>query len=271
MNGSASRASSARAGWLARRAAPLAAAAVLLGSAAAVQAQSPVVYQLTPVADTSIFGAQGGGTEVDGISDGMGPNLWTSVTAGGITRRALLRFDLSSLPADAQIVSVQLQLFEVRARDEHVLSLHRVLGAWGEGNSNGGDAGAGAPAQAGDATWSHRVWPNVPWNQRGGDFVADPSSTLSVGLGPGTFTWGSTPQMVADVQGWLTQPASNHGWMLIGDDTGLQNAKRFVSRNSAGTQGLPTLIVSVVPEPGTYLLMLAGVASLLLVVSRRRG
>jgi len=40
VNGSAS---SPSAGWLARRAAPLAAAAVLLGSAAAVQAQSPVV------------------------------------------------------------------------------------------------------------------------------------------------------------------------------------------------------------------------------------
>jgi hypothetical protein len=76
---------------------------------------------------------------------------------------------------------------------------------------------------------------------------------------------------MADVQGWLAQPASNHGWMLIGDDTGLQNAKRFISRSSTGTQGLPTLIVSVVPEPGTYMLMLAGVASMLLVVSRRRG
>jgi len=264
-------ASSANAGWLARRVVPLAAAAVLLGSAAAVQAQGAVEYRLTPVADTTIFGAQDGGTAYDGISDGIGPNLWTSVTAGGFTRRALLRFDLSSLPADAQILSVQLQLFEVRARDEHVLGLHRVHGAWGEGNSNGGDAGAGAPAQAGDATWSHRVWPDVPWIQRGGDFVADPSATLPVGLGPGTFTWGSTPRLVADVQGWLTQPADNHGWMLIGDDNGVQNAKRFVSRNSAGTAGLPTLVVSVVPEPGTYLLMLAGMASVMLVVSRRRG
>jgi len=59
--------------------------------------------------------------------------------------------------------------------------------------------------------------------------------------------------------------------MLIGDDTGLQNAKRFVSRNSAGAQSVPTLVVSVVPEHGTYLPMLAGMASLLLVVGRRRG
>ena len=272
MNDSA--ASSAGASGWGARAASLVAAGVLLGCATTAQAQGAAAYRLTPVADTTIFGAQDGGTAYDGISDGSGPNLWTSVTAGGFTRRALLRFDLSALPADALIVSVQLQMFEVRARDEHVLGLHRVLGAWGEGGSNGGDAGAGAAAQAGDATWSHRVWPDVPWSQRGGDFMADPSATLSVGLAPATFTWGSTPQLVADVQGWLAQPASNHGWILIGNDAGLQNAKRFVSRNIAGTEGLPSLVVGVagvVPEPGTYLLMLAGMASVMLALSRRRG
>jgi len=34
---------------------------------------------------------------------------------------------------------------------------------------------------------------------------------------PGLYTWGSTPQMVADIQLWLDDPASNLGWILTGD------------------------------------------------------
>ena len=115
-------------------------------------------YRLQAVADTTIFANQGGDTAYDATSDGSGPNIWTSVLAAGVTRRALIRFDLSAIPTGSQVVSASLQLFVVRARDEHNLSLHRVLAPWGEGSSNGGDAGIGAPAQAGDATWSHRNW-----------------------------------------------------------------------------------------------------------------
>jgi hypothetical protein len=178
----------------------------------------------------------------------------------------------------SRVVSARLQLFEIRARDEHVVSLHRVLAAWGEAGSNGGDAGVGAAAQPGDATWSHRFWPTQTWSVRGGDFVASPSSSLSIALGPGAFTWPSTPQTVADVQRWLDQPSSNHGWMLIGDDLGLQNAKRFGSRNNTTATARPVLIVAYdqapaaadvdIPLPGWALALLgAGLAAALL---RRR-
>jgi len=142
---------------------------------------------------------------------------------------------------------VRLEVFEIRARDEHVVRMHRVLAAWGEGASNGGDAGIGAPAQAGDATWSHRFWPNALWASRGGDFSAAASAALLIGFGPALYTWASTPQLVADVQAWLGQPASNHGWMLIGDDLGLMNAKRFGSRENSSDAGRPTLVVTAGP------------------------
>lgn len=241
-------------------------------------ASASTEVRIGPNADTTIFAEQGGGTGYDAISDGSGPNLWTSVIAAGVTRRALIRFDLTALPAGSRVLSAQLQVFEVRARDEHAVSLHRVLAPWGEAGSNGGDAGVGAPAQPGDATWSHRFWPTQTWTQRGGDVAATPSSTLFVGLGPGAFVWPSTDQTVADVQAWVNQPAANHGWMLIGNDLGVQNAKRFGSRNNATAQARPMLIVRYdeapaqndgdVPLPGWALALLGtGLAAAML---RRR-
>jgi len=259
-------------------------AALLVASAAVgpVRAQNeppPVQVRLEAVADTTIFGNQGGDTAFDATSDGSGPNIWTAVLASGTTRRALIRFDLSSIPAGSRVVSASLDFFVVRARDEHNTSLHRVLAAWGEGASNGGDAGVGAPAQPGDATWSHRVWPGTPWSQRGGDFVATVSAVRSVGFGPASYTFNSTPALVADVQGWLQNPASNHGWILIGDDQGNQNAKRLASRQSGNASARPTLVLGVPPAeadngdiplpPWALALLAAGLAAGL--ARRHRG
>jgi hypothetical protein len=259
-------------------------AALMAVSAAVgpVRAQSdpaPVQVRLEAVADTTIFANQGGDMAYDGISDGSGPNIWTSVLASGTTRRALVRFDLSSIPAGSRVVSASLQLFVVRARDEHDLSLHRILSAWGEGASNGGDAGVGAPAQTGDATWSHRIWPDTLWNQRGGDFVSTVSAVRAVGFGPASYTIASTPALVADVQSWLQTPGSNHGWMLIGNDQGSQNAKRLASRQSSTASARPTLVLDFQPAapesgdvplpPWALALLAAGVAAGLL--RRRRS
>ena len=218
--------------------------------AAPVSAQgdpAPVEVRLEAMADTTIFGNQGGDTAFDATSDGSGPNLWTSVLASGTTRRALIRFDLSGVPPGSRVLSSSIQLFVVRARDEHALSLHRILAGWGEGAANGGDAGVGAPAQPGDATWSHRIWPTTRWSQRGGDFVATASATRGVGFGPASYTFASTPTLVADVQAWIQNPGSNHGWMVIGDDTGLQNAKRLASRQAGTASARPTLVLTVQP------------------------
>jgi hypothetical protein len=213
----------------------------------AVAAQPATELRLQPVADATIFGQLNGSTAFDATADGRGESLWTSVIASGTTRRALLRFDLSALPPGARVQSVRLELFEIRARDEHVVRVHRVLAPWSEGPSNGGDAGVGAAAQPGDVTWSHRSWPNVPWAARGGDFAATASASQTVGFGPALYVWPSTPQLVADVQGWLANPGTNHGWIVVGDDKGLQNAKRFGSRENESSAGRPTLVVGILP------------------------
>lgn len=240
---------------------------------------APVEYRLPLAADTTIYAAQGGGTEYDAVSDGAGANLWTAVTAGGVIRRALLRFDLAAIPAGSQVLSVTLTLHEIRSRETHATSLHRVLAPWGEAGSDGGDAGIGAQAQSGDATWSHRLYPTVVWAQRGGDFVPGASSSLVVGGAPAFYTWPSTAQLVADVQGWVDQPAAHHGWIVIGTETGQQNAKRWASRQQASPTVRPLLIVRAeppadngeIPVPAWALLLLgAGLATGLARTARRR-
>jgi len=62
-------------------------------------------HRLTPVADTSLYSdITGSSSSWDDVSDGQGESLWLSTTAGGLLRRALLRFDLSQIPAGQRVV-----------------------------------------------------------------------------------------------------------------------------------------------------------------------
>lgn len=186
---------------------------------------------LTASQDASIFGAAPG---YEQAADGAGPYLWTSVTAAGVARRALLRFDLSAIPPGAQVQQVELSLYLSRAqdRDPHV-SAHRLLAAWTEGSANGGSQGHGAPAAVGDVTWLRRSFPGQAWAQPGGDYDALPSAALNLGFPGERQVWGPTARLTADVQAWLANPATNHGWILVGVESNSQNAKRFESRSSS--------------------------------------
>ena len=126
------------------------------------------------------------------------------------------------------------------------ITLHRVLADWGEGGSNApGEEGGGATARANDATWRHRFFPDSRWTALGGDFSDTVSDRTTVG-GIGVYTWGSTPEMVADVQGWLDQPESNFGWMLRGNEENDKTAKRFDTREAAAANR-PVLLVEFTP------------------------
>lgn len=194
---------------------------------------------LTPTQDNSIFA--GGGYE--SRSDGAGDFLWLSVTAGGINLRCLVKFDTTSIPAGSIIRQVTLSLYESRARNEHVVRVHRLQRSWGESSSNGGGSGEGADAAPGDATWSHAFHPGVAWTQAGGDYLATASAQASVGTQGVFYSWGPNAALAADVQAWVNDASANHGWILIGDEQGLQNAKRFESRNNASSTNRPRLVV----------------------------
>ena len=73
------------------------------------------------------------------------------------------------------------------------------------------------------------------------------SASQSVGA-VGTYTWASTPQMVADVQSWLNDPATNFGWLVKGDETTNITAKRFESSESGSP---PALTINYTPPSTT--------------------
>jgi len=60
----------------------------------------------------------------------------------------------------------------------------------------------------------------------------------------GQYTW-SSAQMVADVQGWLDNPATNFGWLMLGDESVFLTAKRFDTRESASP---PVLAITYIPS-----------------------
>jgi hypothetical protein len=181
-------------------------------------------------------------------SNGSGVHI-VAGTAGSQQRRALLLFgDISdTIPSGSTINAVELRLqlqMPAAATGSNIsnvasLALHRLAASWGEGTSNAGtQAGQGAPAQDGDATWSHRFFNGTVWTNMGGDFNAGASATQTVtGLAnaTGEFTW-SSAQMVIDVQNWIDNPDGNHGWLLKeSNESNTGTAKWFVSREGSAS------------------------------------
>jgi hypothetical protein len=192
---------------------------------------------LSSTKDTTIFGPFG-----DRISNGSGPYLFSGQTYRFGSRRALLRFDISEgVPALSRIDAVQLRLHNRTSAGTFAHELHRLRRDWGEAGSVT-SSGGGAIAQPGDATWTHAVLEAVPWASPGGDFEPTASAQALVGQ-LGDYFWGSTAALVADVQSWLDAPATNGGWILIGDESSGGSLKRFDSRESADTDLRPMLIV----------------------------
>jgi len=188
------------------------------------------------------------------LSNGIGTGFFAGRTAQATNsiRRGLVWFDVAAaLPAGATISAVQLKLTMSQTSSGAMsVAVHRVSADWGEGASDAGPAGgSGAPAQAGDATWLHRVYPGTLWASPGGDFAPVASATRAVDAA-GDYVWDSTPGLVADVQAWLDQPASNHGWLLRGDEAAAQTVKKFESRESTDPLFRPALTIEyTLPVP----------------------
>ena len=128
----------------------------------------------TPSKDNTLYESNDGS-----LSNGAGFYLFVGTTAGNSVRRALLRFDLSSIQAGATIDSVRLVLQMDRSNaGAKTIFCHRLLADWGEANSVGTRGeGAGASAQSGDATWLHGFFPSTSWTSPGGDFLATASAS----------------------------------------------------------------------------------------------
>ena len=200
------------------------------------------------------------------LSNGAGSHFFAgrNGTGGGqLMMRGLLKFDVDGhIPPGATINNVAIGL-RVTTPIPHAgtVMLHSVSAPWGEGASIGGGMGeaAGATPTSGEATWIHSQFNTVFWAMPGGDFRPEASASLDV-TDNGPQVIDSTPTLVADVQGWLDNPASNNGWLLrLADET--LPAIRFASRQHPERDFQPQLVVDfslpplvISPPSGLYAL-----------------
>lgn len=195
---------------------------------------------LTPGKDNTLYESESGDT-----SNGVGAFFFVGKTSSGEIRRGLIAFDVADqLPAGATVVSATLQLQMTKTSGGPAnVALHRALADWGEGTSDASaNEGQGAAATPGDATWLYTFSDTALWQTPGGDFA--PASTASIQVdSTGGYLWPSSPSMVADVQQWLDDPASDFGWVLIGDESNNKTAKRFTARESGTVANRPQLTV----------------------------
>jgi len=221
------------------------------------------IYKIQPVTNTSLnIAASKDNTMYEGgnLSNGKGAHLFAGMTgdaAGNARRRALLRFDLSSVPPGVTINSAALTLTLTKQISQDLdFTLHKVTADWGEGNSNAGEPGGnGVAALTNDATWLRRFYSATNWTTAGGDYVATASATHNVGstLTDPQPTW-TSGQLLADVQSWITTPSTNYGWELRGDETSGYTAMRFGSREHPTSSSRPKLTLAYLstPQPTRY-------------------
>ena len=216
------------------------------------------------------------------LSNGSGDFLFVgriSPMGGELLRRAVLAFDVADhVPQGATINSANLTLHMSRtSAAAHPAALHRLGADWGEGASDAGSPGGrGAPPEAGDATWIHRFFDTDLWTTPGGDYATTASGTTVIGA-IGSYVW-SGSGMVADVQAWVDQPSSNHGWILIGNEAIHTTAKRFDSREITAPGFRPALEIDFtfvppkVPMASNWsaILLIAMFATALVVGTGRR-
>lgn len=216
-------------------------AAAILVAAPATAGSPPEMVELEPAQDTSIY------SQFD-FANGSGPGLFTGRTgaaAGGAANRALIEFDVSSIPADADVVSVELRLYLEQAAEgsgDRPVTLRRLTASWGEGGSVASN-GLGAPPQTDDATWTKRFHPGTLWTTAGGDLAASTSATVLCPEATDVVVTWSSSGLVDDVETWLDDPSSNHGWAIVGDESEIRTGRRFASRETMNLIATPTLVV----------------------------
>ena len=174
---------------------------------------------LTPLQDTVISGLEPG-------NHGFEENLW--VRQPGLSS-TLLQFDLSGLPAGAQIVWARLRLYAASASnaDNRLYSTAYPLSKmWTEGGATWSEAAAG-----------------LPWDEAGAAGAGDHGAPVGWAW-TNTLGWVEFDLDPALVAAWLADAGSNHGLLLRGE--GSENrrvAYWFLSQEHGNGAAHPQLVI----------------------------
>ncbi len=174
----------------------------------------------------------------------------------------LLRFDLSSIPANSLVVSATLQLYNGTpggggcaqpGTEPRRIQLLRMLRDWDEGNQISAPVSttAGARGATGDyAFLYYSGGTNVAWGVRGMAAGVDYSSTVESDAdvrNPGWYSWNVTPL----VRAWVRGDSANYG-LSLRDATGYSatncDYRNFASSQNANTGLRPRLTVDYNPN-----------------------
>lgn len=209
---------------------------------APLPAATPMVQGISASADASLFEAAQGD-----VASGKGGALFAGRTLRDGLRRLLIRFDSAALPTSAP-EEARLILHSTKVRDAQTskrFTVHRVLESWSEGGSDAGEvaAGKGAAAQAGDATWLHRSFDSLFWGSAGGVYAATASAQAMLSGNEEVSFMSINQGLEQDIAAWISDPQSNFGWIVLGEEDNAGDAVAFASREHSQVELRPQLIL----------------------------
>jgi len=186
-------------------------------------------------------------------SDNYGTSTSIQVNKGGGSigdERALLQFDLSTIPAGATITGATLRLQATSVSGSFDINVYEITQAWDEGTGNGG---------ADAANWDDRQ-DGVEWttsgggSNDGGTFDSTIHDTFNATT-TGTHTW----DISALVQDWVDGSKTNNGVILGSPDSGNETV---IYDSSEGTTPPELVITYTVPANTAPTVSLANTISL---------
>ena len=186
--------------------------------------ERPGATHTAVTADTTISSTSP--TTNNGAEDSL--QLSASVTG-------LLRFDISALPPSTTVVAAAVHLATENTPTIGVVTLYPVLESWTEGTAMG---------TAGVANYTMRT-AAASWTNPG---AGPPSSRSTTAAASFTPTAGNTDYTipldangVAQVQAWISNPASNLGFALVGTS----GTGELGSRETVPAARCPLLVVTI--------------------------
>ena len=231
-------------------------------------------HSWAPLLDHNFGGYVKGGYQVVGFDDRGGASSLDK-------QRPLLQSDTiltdlatGGVSSASHILSAELHLFQVfpHIAPDRTGAVHRMLTGWVEGSAQD-------DYENGASTWNNvmhggNTTPSVggtTWGTPGGDFDPVPLSSFGM-LEANDDPIERTFDITNAVKHWWNNPTENFGITMIQDPLGDTPAYFAASEDTTdGGALVPFITTYIVPEPGSMVLIVTGMAWLALCVGRRHA